>query len=246
MNKARCAAAVFGIVLALALHTGTANAQGSLADFNSAVSEAYAPFRIAAAYLRTGNPMPAAIELDAAREAWGKRVMPFADTPPDIFSDDPDFSRSLAALGEHLEKAYAAADSGIPENGMEPVRAFRQELSDVRVRNGFYILADCLLDLSAAMDAVWVYRHEPPNFEDRAAATSIALEVGALSAVTDRCDRLARPTDRADPKYERLMGGMLKSLIPLKESIADGDTVRMINVLREQRSLERLLAMEFG
>jgi len=218
----------------------------SLQAFNAAVAAAYQPMQIAAGYLRTGNSMPASLELESALAAWGKRVAPFADAPPPIFAADAAFAQDIRDLGAALAKAEDAARTGDAPAGRAATIAVRAGLSALRQRNGIYLFPDCVLALSRAMDGLWVYRDSPPDFEVRAQVVDAARLVGVLGDTVARCDRLADAGLRARPKYQRLMGDMRASLEPLRDSVADGDLVRFINVLREQRSLERLIAMELG
>jgi hypothetical protein len=218
----------------------------SLAGFNRAVAAAYAPARIAMGYLRTGNVMPAGIELERSVSAWRERVAPFADRPPELFADLPEFAGALGALGRQLEETLTAADAGEAEAAYEAVSDFRTGLSDLRAAAGLYLFPDCVLDLSRAMDALYRYRHAPPDFQARAAVAEVGTRTGILGDTIRRCDRLAAPEKRADEKYRRLVGGLIESLEPLAAAIRDADSVRFINVLREQRSLERLIAMELG
>lgn len=233
------------LVSVMVLTAVPASAQ-TLAGFNKAVATAYAPVRTAAGYLRTGNTMPASLELDAAAAAWRRDVAPLAGAPPPLFAADPAFADSLSALETTLRAALAAATRDDAAASAAAVATFRADLSALRRRNGVYLLPDCVLDLSAAMDVLWHWRHHRPDFDDRASLSDLAQAVGALAATADRCESLAGDTERADPAYGRLMGGLIASLVPLRQAIRDGDHGRFLNLLREQRSLERLIAMQFG
>ncbi|MGI9508071.1 MAG: hypothetical protein ACR2QJ_01825, partial [Geminicoccaceae bacterium] len=80
---------------ASALSPAQAISASELNAFNKQVASAYAPYRSAMFYLRTGNPDVAYLDLDTASAAWQSLLDQYRDTPPDVFADDPGYGDAL-------------------------------------------------------------------------------------------------------------------------------------------------------
>lgn len=217
-----------------------------LRAFERALDAVQEPFRVSASYARTGNTVLAVIEIEEAIAVFNQTIQPFAATPPDWFSADDGFAKSLTALRDSLIAMQEAGSEGNAEKMVARAETYRAAVTALHLRSGLYTFRDCAFDLTATMDTIWDYRDDPQTLVQPDMRARVATAAGALAATVRRCDGLASDAARAEPSYARLMGGMIESLIPLDESIAAGDFPRFLNVIREQRSLERLIFFNFG
>ncbi len=219
---------------------------GDLGDFQRQVADAYAPYRSAMFYLRTGNPGVAALELDTAQERWRGLMQRFGATPPDAFSEDPAYTESLAAIGRAFETggaALAETDSEAAGKALDPIRG---ELAALRARNGLRSYSDCIDEMNAAMDRLWTFRHEPPDFDDPAELNR-AREASAVTHYLYRRCREEAPAElQATPEFQRLFEGSLISLPLLFEALDQKNEGLLINLLRELRSFDRMIWLQFG
>jgi hypothetical protein len=219
---------------------------GDLRHFNEAVAQAYDHYRGAVFYLRTGNAAVASIELDEAAALWRDTVLPFAARPPDAFADDPGFAAAITDLGGRLEQGAAQAAGGEIEAARDRLLPFRDGLAALRARSGIVVFSDHVDAANAAMDRLWVFRHEPPDWDDAAQVEALRAAVAVTVYAYGRC-RDAAPVEVADtPEFQRLVTGALASLERLEPAIAARDTTAVVNTLREVRSFDQLLWLHFG
>lgn len=241
---ARLAAASF---LALTMTTGGGAAGASeLSAFHAAAESAFTPYRTALSYLRTGNIDAAAFELEAMIAAWSALEGRFGGEAPDAFADDPAYGEVIARIGDDSDAALAAIDSGDPEGAAALLTPLLPLLSDLRRRNGLYLLSDCIREFYDAMDALWVYRDAMPDLSSASARVELLSRAAVVEYATGRCEAMADPALRVDPEFRRLFDIFYDGMPPLREGVVDQDSVRIINVLRELRSAQRLIYLRFG
>lgn len=234
------------LVLCLSLFAASAQA-GDLSSFNGAVAASYHHYRAALFYLRTGNPAVAGFETAEASRAWNEKVMPFAERVPDAFSEDEAFAADLGDISRRLAEAdrlLAEGDDGAA--AADSLRPVREQLSALRRRSGVIVFSDHVDAANAAMERLWVYRHEPPNWAD----SSEVADLTSAAAVTIFLYRQVfdnAPAPIAEnPEFQRIMQGALRSLEGMWQEIQASNEDLIISYLRELRSFDRILWLEFG
>ena len=233
--------------LCLAMITVTAPADaGELSRFNAAVGKAYTHYRGAVFYLRTGNPAVANIELKQAIDLWESGVLPFRAAPPDAFAGDPAWSGLLDDVAARLAKAEAATRAGETEPAAAALAPVRDALAGLRARNGVRVFSDCIDEANAAMDALWVFRQTPPDFGVPDEVNDLRAKTAVTAYLYRRCAEEAPPAVAETPEFKRIMGGTLESLDRMWAVIDAGDGEAVISILREIRSFDRMLWLQFG
>lgn len=232
-------------VLILLLFASSAGAS-ELSRFNAAVAEAYTHYRTAAFYLHTGNPGVAEFELQQAAALWNEKVMPFRDAVPDAFADDAAWGGTLDDVDARLRQAQDLVQGNDAPAAEEVLLPIRDALADLRARSGVRVFSDCIDEANAAMDALWVFRHEPPDFTDAAAVNALRAQTAVTAYLYERCQAEAPPEVAETPEFQRIMEGTLTSLSRLWPAIDAGDAEVVISILREIRSFDRMLWLQFG
>jgi len=217
-----------------------------LSRFNAAVAQAYTHYRTAVFYLHTGNPAVAEFELQQAIELWNDQVMAFRDSVPDAFADDGAWTQTLEDVIARLQQAQTLAQGNEAEAAEAELLPIRETLADLRARGGVRVFSDCIDEANAAMDALWVFRHEPPDFADAEAVNALRAQTAVTAYLYERCQAEAPPEIAAAPEFQRIMGGTLTSLSRLWPAIDAGDAEVVISILREIRSFDRMLWLQFG
>jgi len=233
-------------LLLLLVATVPAAGASELARFNAAVAEAFTHYRGALFYLRTENPAVAEFELQDAVALWSEKVMPFRDAAPDAFADDPDWAATLDQVSEGLSQGHELAresDIAAAEAALQPLQA---AMADLRARNGVRVFSDCIDEANAAMDALWAYRHDPPDFADSAQVNDLRAKTAVTAYLYARCHKTAPPEISAAEEFQRIMEGSLLSLSRMWPAIDAGNSEAVINILRELRSFDRMLWLQFG
>jgi len=219
---------------------------GELADFNTAVEKAIAHHRVALGYLRSGNADLAAREIEGMKIAWSALVDRFGAKRPDAFDGNAHYATTLTDVSTRIVTATIMLDSGRPDSARESLLAVRGEISKMRRASGIYLLPDCLLEAKAAMDALFVFRDQPPDLSKSAMRFAVAARATAYGEALKRCDRMAPAAIRTNAQFRRLVDGALAGLALVPRAIATRDGELMHRILIELRSFDNLLAFRYG
>ncbi len=234
------------IILVVSLSVSAPAKSADLDAFHAAVEGVNRPYTSALFYLRTGNTGLASFDLMAARSRWQKLLEQFQDSPPIPLNNDANWNSSLAAIASAFEKGIAQADAGEVKAAQETLLLIRTTLYDLRNRNGLRVLADCIFELNKQMDALYEYRHAPPDLE-RAEIRMRVTEMGAAYAqLVSACRQLAPQELRQNTDFQSLFDGTLKSINSIVRPVETKDQRGVINVLRELKSFDRLLWLRWG
>ena len=233
------------LCLMLAGPVGPAAADG-LQQFHDRVGAAMKHVRLAQFYLRTGNLAVAGAELDEAAEKWAAVTAAFATKPPGRLAGDGAFKADIESVSGALSAALAAIDGDRRDAAVAQLKPVAGRLAALRRRNGLWIFSDCIAAMNRAMDAAFVYRRKPPDFDDAAQVAIMDKRLAALAHWYRRCYREAGPRQRADPAFERLFPGSLESIERLIRAAREKSALRVINNLRELRSFDRLIWLHLG
>src|SRR5207237_7544084 len=112
--------------------------------------------------------------------------------------------------------------------------------------SGVVILADCVRDANAVMDAFMAYNDRALDWSKTETRDDIAGKASAYGATLARCDGIADPGLRASPEFRRLIDGAKLNLEFIPKAVATRDTDLLHRVLIELRSFDNLLAFRFG
>jgi hypothetical protein len=231
--------------LALALVAGTAMA-GDLTDFNAAVEKASDHNRVAIGYLRTGNLDLALLEIDRLRDAWAAFEQRFAGKRPDAFDGVALYGTLWTGVNARLVAADLMIKMGKPDAVRQSLEAIRGDLYELRQASGIVVLADCVRDANAAMDALMLYNDRALDWTKSQTRFGIANKASIYGYVLERCDAIAGDGLRKSPEFRRLLDGAKAGLALIPKAINTRDTDLLHRILIELRSFDNLLAFRFG
>lgn len=232
-------------IAALVLNVGIVGAD-DLELFNAAVEEFAAHQRAAIGYLRTENVELATIELDRMRDAWGGLTERFGKDRPAAFRDNPRYTIALVDIPTRLVGASLMITMGRPDLARDALAAVRKELSALRRASGVVVLADCILDANVAMDALFTYRDQPPDWMSAHAVSMLMAKADSYGAAVAQCDRIAPDDVRTLPEFRRLVDGVAASLALMPKAATTRDDGLLHRLLIELRSFDNLLAFRYG
>jgi hypothetical protein len=233
--------------LALALAASAAAAQaGDLADFNAAAEQVESHNRVAIGYLRTGNVDLASLELDRLREAWGKLQQRFNSKRPDAFDGVALYGTLWTGVSARLVAADLMLKTGRLDATRQSLEAIRRDFYDLRKAAGIAVLADCVRDANAAMDALMVYNDRALDWTKPGTRFDVASKASIYGYALNRCDAMAADALRKAPEFRRLVDGAKAGLALVPKAIASRDSDLLHRVLIELRSFDNLLAFRFG
>lgn len=236
--------------LALALsfaHVGSALAEATdLADFNAAIESASTHNRIAIGYLRTGNADLASIEIDKLRDSWIRITERFSGNRPEIFANNTLYSKLFTGVSARLVGADLMLKTGRLDAARSSLDAIRGDLYELRKASGVVVLADCVRDANAAMDALMIFNDRALDWSNADTPKGIGGSAAAYGSALERCDSIANETVRRAPEFRRLVDGAKASLSLIPKAIATKDTDLLHRLLIELRSFDNLLAFRYG
>jgi hypothetical protein len=238
--------ACFARASILIIALSTAAFAGDLADFNAAVENASAHDRVAVGYLRTGNNDLASLEIDRLREAWGQLSQRFAGKRPDAFDGNPLYAPLWTTVSARLVAADLMLKTGRAESTADALNALRGDLSALRKASGIVVLADCVRDANATLDALMLYNDATLDFSKPETRFAIANKASIYGYELERCDAMASEPVRISPEFRRLVDGAKAGLALIPTAIATRDGELLHRVLIELRSFDNLLAFRFG
>lgn len=241
MPAARLFASI--LILLFSLSNGLA---GDLTDFNTAVEAASAHNRVALGYLRTGNTDLASLEIDRLRQSWRALTERFAGKRPDAFDGNPLYGALFTTGSARLVAADLMLNSGRPEAASQSLVALRTDLYEMRKASGVVVLADCVRDANAAMDALMVYNDRALDWSKSQTRNGIASTAAIYGHELARCDAIASESVRKSPEFRRLIDGAKAGLSLIQKAIATRDGDLLHRILIELRSFDNLLAFRFG
>jgi hypothetical protein len=232
-------------LLAALLSPLTATA-GDLADFKAALEEVSSYNRVAIGYLRTGNADLASLELDRMRDSWGRVTQRFAGNRPSAFAGNALYGSLFTVVSTHLVGADIMLKSGRLNEARNALLAVRGEFYELRRASGIVVLADCVRDANAAMDALMVYDKRTLDLGKPDISRGVAEATQRYVAVIGHCDGVADAHVRLEPEFRRLIDGAKASLTLIPKAISTRDVDLLHRVLIELRSFDNLLAFRYG
>src|SRR5712691_11808635 len=213
-----------------------------LDDFNATVETFSSHHRVALGYLRTGNFDLAAIELEHMDGAWRAVVERFGADPPAAITDRVLYTTTLTDMALRIIGARIVLDFGRPDVVSQTLGDMRGVLARLRRASGITVLADCVLDANAAMDALSAFK----DMRIDGATADLLASAARYGDALQRCDLAASPTLRNDPEFRRLVDGALAGLARVPDAVARRDSDLLARLLDELRAFDRLLAFRFG
>lgn len=217
-----------------------------LNDFHKDVADAYAHYRGALFYLRTGNDATGALELDIFGEKWGKLADKWGSAPPDAFADDPGWRKSIADVSTSLKSGLKLLDTSTPDTARKALLPIRNILHLLRQRNGLYTFSDCIEEMQGEITEIWRYRSTPPDFADLAQVNAVKAKISVYGYLLEKCRRTAPSAYLQNTEFNELFDGAENSLKTLWDATDKRQRQRFINILRELIPFNRLIFLRFG
>jgi len=226
--------------------SGSMERADDLADFNAAVESVSAHNRVAIGYLRTGNADLASLEIDRLRDSWNRFSERFSGKRPAAFDGNGLYGKLFTAVNARLVGADIMLKTGRLDAARDALDSVRGDLYELRKASGVVVLADCVRDANATMDALMVYNDRALDWDNSDIRSGLVQKANGYGTLLIRCDEIAGATVREAPEFRRLVDGAKASLLLIPKAIATRDADLLHRVLIELRSFDNLLAFRYG
>jgi hypothetical protein len=233
-----------GAVLAFCFATGCT--AGELAEFNAAVEQASIHYRTVLHQLSSGDAEHSLAEVGHMRKHWAALVDRFGEKRPDAFDANESYAPVLTGVGKRIATALTLISARRLEPARIALAPIRGELSQMRRASGVLVLADCILDANAAMDALAIYKDKPPDWSKAETRFDIAAKATIYGHELKDCQDFASNDVRADPHFQKLIDGALAGVALVPTAIATRDSDLFARILSELRAFDRQLALRYG
>jgi predicted metal-dependent hydrolase len=192
---------------------------GAKADFENALDAAYADYR-QALYLTNQKNADATMKAITAFEAkWAALNATYAKAPPPQYVDDPKFADVMAAVAEINQRAKRlAAESKLAESH-DVLEAIRDEIGNLRLRNGLMTFSDRINAYHAQMETMVTKAYD--GFS-AAGLADLREDVAVLSYMADDLKRHPSP-QAAAADYGTLLQNLLDSVAAVQKAARSGD-----------------------
>ena len=167
-----------------------------LAEFNAAVEAVSAHNRVAIGYLRTGNADLASLEIDRLRDSWSRFSERFSGKRPTAFDGNELYGKLFTVMNARLVGADIMLKTGRLDSARDALNSVRGDLYDLRKASGVVVLADCVRDANATMDALMIYNDRALDWDNSEIRSGLVQNSTGYGALLDRCDEIAE-LDRA-------------------------------------------------
>jgi hypothetical protein len=238
------------LVLAGFFGAGLISVSAAKADttavFHQALSDAYGHYREAFFYLRRGNAMTAAFELESMAQKWQALETRYATQPPPIYASDAKWAATLTEVGGLTRKALALASEGEAAPAYDLLKPLRSILEELRSRNGVTLFRDHVEGANQAFRQLFHFRRNPPDFADPKSVDKLRQRLTAtIKAYQNALDK-APPSVVGDEQFARLIKDSLYYLDRMWVAIDEKNQLNVINILRRVVSSDEILWLRFG
>lgn len=209
--------AILGLLAGLAVPV--AALAGPFQDFEHDLRDAYGQYRVALFQSNQGDAKATTAAIQALSDKWSALEASWGKTPPPQYAEDPDYAKTLAAVGAVIAQASKQVSGGDLGKVHVTLEGLRAEVAGLHDRNGIVSFSDRMNAYHARMEMVLG--------RDLAAAPDGGLAaLGEDAAVLSYlvADIAAHPApEAADPAYAPALEAVTKSVQALQEAVRAGN-----------------------
>nr|WP_321980976.1 hypothetical protein [uncultured Cohaesibacter sp.] len=231
------------LILATALLVGMSSAV--LADFDSDVAKAYAPYRVALFKSNQKDVEGTKKALAQFQTVWNGTILETYPTAPARYADEAKWSESLQSISAIAAKAVDATAKGEALEAHEILEAIRNELDDLRDRNGVRVFSSFVNAYHAAMEPVLVVTVSEQSWSDETRA-QLLEQAGVLGYLSDDLVAHAPAELLANSEFKKLLKGLTGSVRAFMEVLESNDPVKVAAAQKALKPAYAKLFVKFG
>lgn len=226
------------LVLGLSAHVFAADA------VTDALSEAYAPYRVALFKTSSAPAAEAAQAVEAARQRWLQFIAQHGAQPGAPYDRDQRFVASLQDVLHALDTAATQTRSGELPAAHETLEQVRDLLAVLRARNNIVVFSDHMNAYHAAMEKVLGESMAATPGSD--AWQQLTMQVGVLEYLANRLASEAPQELRQQEEFQSSLGNLRASVAALKAAVLAADPAAVKAALGKLKMPYSRLFVRFG
>ena len=226
------------LVLGLSAHVFAADA------VTDALSEAYAPYRVALFKTSSAPAAEAAQAVEAARQRWQQFIAQHGARPGAPYDRDQRFAASLQDGLSVFDNAATQTRSGELPAAHETLEQVRDLLAVLRARNNIVVFSDHMNAYHAAMEKVLGEPLAATPGSD--AWQQLTMQVGVLEYLANRLASEAPQELRQQEEFQSSLGNLRASVAALKAAVLAADPAAVKAALGKLKMPYSKLFVRFG
>lgn len=226
------------LVLGLSAHVFAADA------VTDALSEAYAPYRVALFKTSSAPAAEATQAVEAARQRWQQFIAQHGAQPGAPYDRDQRFAASLQDVLHALDTAATQTRSGELPAAHETLEQVRDLLAVLRARNNIVVFSDHMNAYHAAMEKVLGESMAATPGSD--AWQQLTMQVGVLEYLANRLASEAPQELRQQEEFQSSLGNLRASVAALKAAVLAADPAAVKAALGKLKMPYSKLFVRFG
>ena len=231
------------LVLATALLVGMSSA--ALADFDSDVAKAYAPYRVALFKSNQKDVEATKKALSQFQSVWNGTILKSYPTAPARYAGEAHWSESLQSISAIAAKAVDATAKGQALEAHEILEAIRAELDDLRDRNGVRVFSSFVNAYHAAMEPALGVKVSAQSWSDEKRA-QLLQQAGVLAYLADDLVEHAPVDLMANVQFKKLLQGLIGSVRAFMEALESNDPAKVASAQKALKPAYAKLFLKFG
>lgn len=221
-----------------------AHAARAADPMTEAMQQAYAPYRAALFRTNGGSAAEALAALGEARQAWQAVVRRYGEQAPSPYDRDGSRAQSLAAVDGLYEHAARQIEAGRLPEAHETLEGVREQLAELRHRNGVVSYSDAMNAYHAQMEKV--LKEAPAQLAAPEARLNLVAQTGVLAYLARRLDSEAPDSLRQAPEFKGLLKAVGDSVERLQSALHAGQAEAAKEALKGLKKPYSQLFLKFG
>ena len=232
-----------GALIALVMGTalcGGASA-GPFADFERALAGAYAPYK--AALMQTNQKDKAGTEKSLAsfEAQWGQLMKSYRKAPPPQYADDAGWPATVATVEKLIAAAKAETDKGDLAKAHDVLEGIREQLGNLRVRNGVVAFSDRVDAFHEHMEHVLVARYAGTE-----GTATLREDAAVLVHLADIVERNAPAGFKSEAAFTEGLSAMVGAAKALLAAARSGDAEAIGNAMKSLKPAYAKFFVKYG
>nr|WP_321461546.1 hypothetical protein [uncultured Cohaesibacter sp.] len=217
----------------------------ALADFDSDVAKAYAPYRVALFKSNQKDGEATQKAIATFQSIWKGTIVKNYPVAPSRYAGETKWSESLQAIDDIAQKAAQTAADGDVLEAHEILEAIRNELDDLRDRNGVRVFSSYVNDFHAAMEHALAQEVSMESWSDGVQA-KLLQQVGVLGYLADDLSAHVPADLAANEEFMQLLADLIDSVDAFRAALESNDPASVIAAQKALKPAYAKLFVKFG
>lgn len=213
--------------------------------FNEEVQKAYSFYRVALFQTNKNNVAKSQEATAQFLKGWKEIITTFSNNPPEVFSTDPEWNATLDTISTIASNSQEQIKGEELKKAHETLEGIRDELSDLRKRNGVIVFSDHINGYHGVMEELLSTGYSADKIGAEA-IVDIEKQLAVLDYLAANIKENAPKNYRDNKKYQQLEQNLFASLDLLKKALAENTPEKISKAIKALKPAYAKLFLNFG